>query len=138
MSYADVETILRDWLAARVTTGVDVIVEPTDGLPRQLALTVPLIAVSHVDGSDPFLGISDLIIDIDSYASTYDTARALAQQTHLWVRRDLPGHSVAGTTVSRTFTQVLPRKLPWDATNVIKVGGVYELRAKTRIGSPSP
>jgi hypothetical protein len=124
--YADVETLIADWLTATLTLRAG-----TGDLPTNLAYLLPYVHVARYGGADATVSIDAANVDIDVYASTPAAAKTIAEQVRVAVRLRLPGHTAAGLTVSRLRTIAGPALRDYESTQVFLATASYQATVHT-------
>jgi hypothetical protein len=118
-----------------VTSAVEVVIAGLAGLhgadrvatatPPDLEARLPFYRVQRVAGLDVNPDYDSAFIDIDTFAADELTAYNAAESVRAWVRKTLPGTTVAGVYINATFTVLAPRWVPWDNTNLRRVTASY-------------
>lgn len=97
--------------------------------PADLGDVLPCIVVSRFGGTeDEIYTFDNPNVDFDCYEATRALARTLAHDVRTWVRRDLPGQTVAGAFIARTQTVTGPIWTPYDNTNVRRFTYAAQIR----------
>ena len=96
--YADVETLVSEWLHQRLDGDLTVKTWIDPRLPDSWPYTAPLVHIQRAGDGDARLTLDAAIVDVDVYARIADNARAVAERIRAELRLHLPQH-VAGTVV---------------------------------------
>lgn len=115
MPFVAAESVVRGWLATHFTP-TPVVTE----LPADLATLIPLIQVVRFGGGDDLPVLDTAHIDVDTFASTRDGARLLAEQVRAALRFQLPGQTAGGGFVAAVSTISAPRWVPYDNTTDLR------------------
>lgn len=127
-SYADLETLLADWLKATLGL-VDVVHEvPTNVV--DLCRTNPVVVVDRFGGSDTTITFDVARLDVDVFANSRDAAKLHGEAIRRAMRLQLPRAVLGGTThVLKVETISAPTVVPYDSRNVIRrTTAAYQLR----------
>lgn len=120
--YASAESVVRGWLATQFSP-TRVVTE----LPADLAAVVPVIQVTRFGGSDGTLTLDAANIDVDTFATTRDASRSLAEQVRAALRLHLPGYAASGAAVQSVTTISAPRWVPYDNTALRRFVASYRI-----------
>lgn len=122
--YADVETLLSDWLKTQL--GFANVVHE---LPTNLMFVMPLVVVERFGGTDNVITLDIARVDIDVFCPDRATAKANAEKIRTAMRWQLPGYVANGTTVARVETLSAPSIAPFDSRNSIRrASASYQVR----------
>lgn len=121
-----VETLLVDWLTGRYPDA-RVVTERPAKMPARL---VQVIGIGG-SGSDAFRFTLPRA-DVDVFAATRSAARDLAEQIHRDLLENLPGTTIAGTSVISVSSSMLPTWTPDDNTNIRRFTLSIGLRLQDR------
>ena len=123
MVFADVETLVAEWLRTQLDPAVTVRAE----LPDSVKLATPLVCVERFGGSDRLPGVDRTAIDVDVFADGNGAAKALIAQVRELLRTQLPGHSIPGATVSQVSTILGEHRREWDDSATRRRGASFEI-----------
>lgn len=125
--YPDVEQLLVAWLKTELSlTGVITGDIPED-VPSNIDYLVPFIVVSRFGGTDRVLSLDNPRVDVDCFAATRDTAKALGERVRRAIRVVLPRQILDGAVITRTATFSPPTVVAWDSGPVRRVSAAYEI-----------
>lgn len=125
--YPDIEALLADWLKTALgITGV-IAGDIPDDVPSNLDYIVPLVIVSRFGGTDRVLSLDSPRVDVDCFAATRDTAKALGEKVRRAIRVVLPRQILGGAVITRTATFSSPTVVAWASGPVRRVTAAYEL-----------
>lgn len=126
--YPDIEQLLADWLKAQLADVAIVIAgDIPDDVPSNLAYAVPIIIVSRFGGPDRVLTLDNPRVDIDAFAASRTSAKALGERIRRAIRVVLPRQILGGAVVTRTATFSPPTIVAWDNGAVRRASAAYEL-----------
>ncbi len=136
MPLAEVEPLLRHWLAGHFGAGYRVVTE----LPAELGVVVaatPLILVTRFGGSDELLVLDDANVDVDTFDVAHDgstareNARTLAERVRSALRFTLIGASQDNGFVAAVSTINAPRWVPYDNTDLRRFVASYRITVRS-------
>lgn len=96
-------------------------------VPGNLSAAVPLLTVVRFGGADTNVVIDRPRVQIDVFASSADSAEALAEDVRTAMHTRLPKRTFGGAAVGRVETMSGPQLLPWAASNVWRASARYQL-----------
>lgn len=130
MPLVAVEPLVRDWLAEHFGAGYRVVTELPAGLGTVVAAT-PVILVTRFGGSDSVLVLDEANVDVDTFGTTRDAARALGELVRSALRFKLPGVSTGGGFVAAVSTINAPRWVPYDNTDLRRFVASYRITVRS-------
>lgn len=125
--YPDIEQLLADWLKTELGITNVIAGNIPEDVPSNLDYIVPLIVVCRFGGPDEVLSLDNPRLDVDGFAATRDTAKALGERIRRAIRVVLPKQVLAGAVITRTATFSPPTVTTWDTGPVRRVTAAYEL-----------
>lgn len=99
-----------------------------DELDNNLLNELPTIQIRQIPGGDVAAArLARMLVDIDVYAATRQTAFDLAREVLTWVERELRGSATSTLTIGRAGAITLPAVRPYENTALRRVGATYEI-----------
>lgn len=124
--YADVDEAVGKWLAAQQNIRWWA---REDAEPSNLLHYMPFVWVRPVGGGIGGDTLDRPVCDVEWFASTQDTAKALAAAGRSLLLFSLPGYHEPGLTIAHVTEQTRPRGLPYSDA-VYRRSGTYGLVAQ--------
>ena len=136
MPLAEVEPLVRRWLADHFGAGYRVVTELPSGLGTVVAAT-PVILVTRFGGSDESYVLDDANVDVDTFDVAHDgstareNARSLAERVRSALRFDILGVSQDDGFVCAVSTINAPRWVPYDNTDLRRFVASYRITVRS-------
>ncbi|MDH2424736.1 hypothetical protein [Sphaerisporangium sp. TRM90804] len=118
----DVEALVATWIEANV--------DDTRGMtetPANLDTLLPVAKVMKIGGSYDGFRITRATVDVDFFDSTRDRAWSGALHVQWCLHNLFVRRRQGDAVVARVETLTDPRRLPYDNTNLRRVGATYRI-----------
>ena len=103
-------------------------------VPANLAYALPIHIVQRFGGADRGNWLDVARVDIDTFASSEDTAEEVAEQIRTAMRTQLVRYIHDGSAVSKVETMSAPRLLPWESGDAFRCVAAYQLTVHRFVG----
>lgn len=126
--YADLETLLADWL--KTTLGLVNVVHEVPTNLADLCRTDPVVVVDRFGGTDATVTIDTARVDVDVFANSREAAKTHGEAIRRALRIRLPRTTLGGVTAVLTVeTLSAPTVVSYDSRGTIRrTTAGYQLR----------
>lgn len=127
-AYADLETLLADWL--KTTLGLVNVVHEVPTNLADLCRTDPVVVLDRFGGTDQTVTIDTARVDVDVFANSRDAAKTVGEAIRRVLRIRLPRTILGGVTAVLTVeTLSAPTVVSYDSRGTIRrTTAGYQLR----------